>query len=157
MNAFQKLQKHFDEIPGLLDAVQKELVKNFEQLHTTIEGGKFALTELFVEGDSFNFYERYHDDKNGNFELIQDMAGHSIEIGKFAGQSIRVSFDWYLVNGCYVCFYEPTSIVVHWRMVEQWLELQSKAPRTNLINFRLPEKYKKWASIQEIDRALQTL
>ena len=49
-------------------------------------------------------------------------AGYGVNIGKCAGMPVFVSVIFSVIDGHVVLFYEPTSQVVDWRMVEEWLK-----------------------------------
>jgi hypothetical protein len=157
MNTLQKLQKHLAEIPDLIARVTSDIDKSFEKLDKRVvaDEARFSLTEIFAEGDSFHYWERWN--KEYNFQ--QDTAGRMFQVGEFGGQPIWVSFIWYVVNGHYVCFYEATSNVVNWKMVEEWLKIQQpEAIRTDYNNFAGKiHSPGKWATMEHITQKIREM
>jgi len=97
--------------------------------HSTFEDyikNRFAQTHGAIEANSYERYALYFElKKHGNIvEQISDGIG--IEIGKFHGKSVFVSFLWYKVNGQFVVFYEATSVVVNHDMIKEWFALNMK-------------------------------
>ena len=58
----------------------------------------------------------------------QDNPGQLRTVGTFGGMPVCVSCSWVKINGHLVLFYHPTSMVVHHKMIEEWL-LKRCAPR----------------------------
>jgi hypothetical protein len=49
-------------------------------------------------------------------------VGHGCKIGELDGRPVFVAFNYAKINGQLVVFYNPTSQVVDWEMVEKWIK-----------------------------------
>lgn len=151
-----------EKIPSLIAAALKEAQEEFFWALPE-KDKRFELTDYFFEGDSFYHWEKYSTqsiNKTGLniFTFESDPCGTAPIIGNFGGHPICVSFFWYLVNGHYVCFYNPTSNVVNWKMVEKWI---TKRKRDNVLILRNFSYYfddfrtwGPWKSLQEINKKI---
>ena|SRR5581483_3409967 len=91
---------------------------------------RFKDTEYVVEADSYamqSLWERWstealHKHKDFNFiNWRQDSMGSCVHIGDLDKRPVVVTFFWAKLNGHLVVFWEATSEVVDYKMVEEWL------------------------------------
>ena len=108
-------------------------------LLNTRDSDNFVDTELskeiqyLVEVDSYSKHKLFVEHK-----LTQVTSGGSmIHVGMFGDMPICMTLSVVKVNEKYVMMYEPTSMVVHYRMVEDWLK--SKFPHLFEGRYRLTD------------------
>lgn len=79
-------------------------------------------------------------------EWVQTNPGYWTEVGKLAGHPVVVNLHWAHLNGALVCFWESTSRVVDYDMIEKWLDKKfpNVVVKTNATNIHL--------ALNEIDR-----
>lgn len=77
-------------------------------------------------------------DARVTYEWEQDTLGQWMQIGELAGYPICVSWSFAVVDGRVVCFYEPTSRVVDYEVVQAWARAICPS-HTDAINFYLPK------------------
>lgn len=110
---------------------------------------RFPCTQYFVEADSFtrvSLWNTYA--KKGKATLLtHDLpryewedctTGASLQLGTCDGRPVCVAFFWALINGAVVCFYDATSQVVDWQLVEASLDglpAWDQGRRTDAVNF----------------------
>lgn len=96
--------------------------------HMTIEE-RLEKTVLAVEATRFEqmcLWEKFN--KDCSWEQV--LSGILPTIGKvklkkgrrYEEMPVVVSLSWAVINGKFVMFYEPTSIIVDWSLVEDWLK-----------------------------------
>jgi hypothetical protein len=76
-------------------------------------------------------------------EWVQKNPGYSTTIGEINGRPIVIHLNWVVIKGVLVCFYEATSQLVDWVMIEAWLDKccnpmydkGSRQARTDAMNF----------------------
>jgi hypothetical protein len=56
------------------------------------------------------------------YEWIEKTMGLFVEVGKFGGKPVCLSLSTAVVRGQKILFYDATSLVVHWDMIEKWLK-----------------------------------
>lgn len=87
-----------------------------------------------TDKEVFSFWDRR--DRYGICEWHQANPGLWMQIGSFHGRPIAVTLTFQFIDGHKVCFYDGTSELVDWKMINEWLD--KKAPgikRTNASNF----------------------
>lgn len=104
-----------------------------------------AKTKFFVEGfdNSYNICEKYSTQlayKSKELDtprlFWEDSTSQIIELGEFGGMPISFEIIWKIIGGTYVAFWEPTSQVVHYPMIEDKLkELFPTAKKSDYVNF----------------------
>jgi hypothetical protein len=100
----------------------------------TIEKVDFA-----VEANSYEslcIWEQF----NEKCTWVQHTRGAMRQIGELAGRPIWVTLFWNTINGKKVLFYEATSQVVDYEMVENWIRknaLNEHGIRTDAMNFHI--------------------
>jgi hypothetical protein len=93
----------------------------FRKTVYVVEGGYYTEHALWVE---------YHERRS--FEI--DSHGYLIKVGELQTVEreepwpVTVSVNWYLIDGQRVLFYHPTSQVVHWGWVKDWIMEQTGPP-----------------------------
>jgi hypothetical protein len=103
---------------------------------------RFARTVFFVEGNAYDAWKSMNvtmDAKGETTILKKDFKGRDWEqhgmgfmrtIGEmpFKGTDwpVTLQFNWYFIDGFPVCFYEPTSVVVNYDMIEKFMEPHTK-------------------------------
>ena len=100
-----------------------------------VEADSFARQALWEQNERLKITERHLAIQ----QWEQDSMGLAVQIGEFGGMPVVVSFSWAVLNGKRVCFYEPTSMVTHSGMLDDWLNahLPDNAKTTNADNFHL--------------------
>jgi hypothetical protein len=70
-------------------------------------------------------------------EWVQTSPGYNWKVGELAGKLVHVNLQWDYIDGALVCFWEPTSRVVDYDMIEAWLKKKfpNAAFWTNALNF----------------------
>jgi hypothetical protein len=70
------------------------------------------------------------------FVWQQENPGLWLDIGRVDGRPITLSFFWNTVNGRMVCFWESSSQLVDYKMIDEWFQKNvGDIPRTNAMNF----------------------
>jgi hypothetical protein len=73
---------------------------------------------------------------HGRLEWEQDNPGKIIHVGDCDDRPVHISCFWNILDGKYVCFWEATSQVVDYKLIEEWFALYCpKARQTNAMNF----------------------
>ncbi|MEK6829133.1 MAG: hypothetical protein AABY15_03320 [Nanoarchaeota archaeon] len=89
--------------------------------------------DLYVKIETLNEKVKRNNSTRVDWEQIH--AGFMITIGKVGKLPVSVCFNFAIINGKKVCFYEATSRVVNHKMVEDWL----------ITRFQLThDKYCRW-------------
>jgi len=93
-----------------------------------IEANSFEMLTLWEQHSSMCDWEEYR-------------IGDSVTIGYLDSRPVCISRLWAEINGQLVMFYHPTSQVVDYAMIEQWLDENcktkedGKVPHTDAMNF----------------------
>lgn len=67
-----------------------------------------------------------------------DSMGSTLAIGYLDKRPVAVALFWAEINGKVICFYEATSQVVDWEMIDKWRKKKfADVPKTNAANFHL--------------------
>lgn len=67
---------------------------------------------------------------------VQKLSGGAFCAGDFGDMPVNIEFTFECINGKWVMFYDPCSMVVDHRLVEKWLDdHMSHAKHTNAMNF----------------------
>lgn len=114
---------------------------------------RFLMTEYLVEATSFEHHAQWCFRARGapycydvrdmrTVDWVQTNPGLWEQVGKLADMPVVVNLSWAWLNGAMVCFYESTSQVVDWRMIEAWLgkkfpNVRLKTDAINLHNVLL--------------------
>lgn len=112
-------------------------------------------TRFVVEGDHFDLWAKWSKDstypsvKEPLEKWEQVMMGRCITIGEFGGFPVVISIAWALINEQLVMFWEPTSMVVHHGMIEEWFKQNcwpmwdkgTRPARCNPANFHHAYEY----------------
>lgn len=110
---------------------------------------RFRCTQYFVEADAFTravLWSRHakeskatlREDDFPRYEWEGNLTGISLQLGECDGRPVCVLFFWALINGAIVCFYDATSEVVDWKLIEASLEgtpACDQGRRTDACNF----------------------
>lgn len=95
---------------------------------------RFRCTQYFVEADGFTratLWNRHakeskaillREDNFPRYEWEDNLTGISLQLGECGGRPVCVLFFWALINGAVVCFYDATSEVVDWKLIEEFLD-----------------------------------
>lgn len=86
---------------------------------------KLAQTVFLVEADSFAQHmlcNRYGTRPDSHKSWQQDPVGLAWTVGRFHGRPVVLSTSWFIIGGRRVGFYDCTSELVDWAMVEGWLD-----------------------------------
>lgn len=126
----------------IISKVDKELQKTVDP--------RFKETEFLIEADNFSRFALWQE-WHGKVLWEQD-SGVIYTIGEFGGEPVCVEFSWNFINGHRVCFYHPTSQVVNWIMVREWVEKicyplwcnGTRFAHTNAMNFVHCMQYVGW-------------
>jgi hypothetical protein len=108
----------------------------------------FAKTIFFVEGDSYHAVSMYSKMECYNIQTWIDIDCIIRHVGDIKGDKtlpVKVEFNWKLINGQMICFYNGCSNYVDWNMIEQYIDTNyhrkwnnnTRLARTNLTNFHL--------------------
>jgi hypothetical protein len=116
---------------------------------------RFTLTEYVVEATSTEQYYLWKD-ASPNCKWEQGMSGLAIEVGKLGGplqekRPIVITCQWNRINGMDVLFWEATSRLVDYRMIEEWFKQNcypyehssGKAAKCDAMNFHSCIRYSK--------------
>ena len=106
---------------------------------------RFKNTEYAVEADSYtmqSLWETYSNEQlnlykteRNTIDWKQDLKGTLTQIGELNGRPIIVCFFWAKLNNHLIVFYEATSQLVDWCMVEEWLDINCPCERCDANNF----------------------
>jgi hypothetical protein len=105
-----------------------------------------------TDEEQFNLWEKYaHDSDHRVHKDIcikweQRNPGHSVTLGHLDGRPICVSVAYNYLNGKLVMFYDGTSQLVDWKMIDEWIEYHAEKclgwektwetwPHVNAANF----------------------
>lgn len=88
-----------------------------------------SCAEFVVEASSYEqqaLWEKHAleagGDSNTRVHWVDQTRGWLVEVGKLDGRPVCVNVRGSLLNGLAVLFYEATSEVVDWRMIENWFQ-----------------------------------
>ena len=93
----------------------------------------FDKTEFLVEG-SMSLAYRLHDGDGGAIDSQRwksSNGGPLCTVGKVNDLPVCIRIGWYTIGGVVCCFYESTSRMVDWDMIEEFLK--KKAPKAERI------------------------
>ncbi len=94
--------------------------------------GLFKGVFFIVEANSFELDYLRQQFNNNTFPLWKRKSwedvnvGRSATIGSCAGKPVCISLRYITINNKLVCFYNATSVVVDYNMVEEWLRYYGK-------------------------------
>lgn len=106
-----KREKELKENLAYINEIDSRLVNTFY----AIEADSYACHMIWAE-----YFFNIPKDKR-KFEFVQEPVGISFEIGRIEKRPIMLSFRWYTINGHLVLFYDCTSQLADWKMVNEWL------------------------------------
>lgn len=98
-------------------------------------------TLFLVEADSFatlRLWQDWSSEATGNnCEWKQDSTSYVEEVGRIGERPVCAMISWYLIENIRVGFWEATSMVVDYEIIENWLRKRFKnvKQKTNAINF----------------------
>lgn len=102
---------------------------------------RFAQTEFVVEADGFATLALWREN-HMELDWQQDPMGIWLQVGELAGLPVAISCSWSRIGGRLVMFWEPTSMVFHHQLVEDWFDrycsprtADGRPARTNAMNF----------------------
>lgn len=107
---------------------------------------RFKYTMYVVEATDFEQHALYlqhveYPQNTLKISWVHISNGSNITIGKIGDDPVCVSFRWAIINQVPVMFYEPTSVMVDWDMVKEYIEskcnpfVNGSPARTNARNF----------------------
>lgn len=122
---------------------EKELEENIAHINQIDK--RLANTFYAIEADSYACHmiwaKYFHDVPKAErkFIVIQDSHLISFEIGRIGKRPIILSLRWYTVNDHLVLFYDCTSQLADWKMVEDWMKkymphIKEKSDAMNAYN-----------------------
>lgn len=85
------------------------------------EDQRFRRTMFVVEADSFSVHQLWKENHESH-DWRQDCSGLWLAIGRYHGTPLYASFQWATIDGQLVLFYEPTSALQHYWILDRWLE-----------------------------------
>lgn len=97
---------------------------------------RFSKVEYALEANSFETMCLYKE-RPEDIEWKEHSGGYGITAG-FVGDIAIIVSTWFLeLNGKFVLVYEPTSTVVDWLQVEEWIHnaCPNLKRKTNAMNF----------------------
>jgi hypothetical protein len=98
-----------------------------------VKNAKFA-----VDANSFEQMSLWLENKE-RYNIVQDLRGLCYVIGNVVindeEMPVVIELSFWTIDGMIVMFYHPCSQVVDYRIVEKWLDDNTKCPRTNAMNF----------------------
>jgi len=105
--------------------------KRFDDVVYRVEANSFEYISLWKEND--NLPEGHH----MKVKWEEDAPGFWKEIGRLAGYPICVECFFTKLNGKRVVFFDPTSRVVDWDIVQKWVKEQCPegTPKCDAMNF----------------------
>jgi hypothetical protein len=90
---------------------------------------RIAVTQFLVEADDFAYHELWSKFcKKSSYcqypeiENWDQINGFLITVGKYDDRSVCISLNWCILDGCVVCFWNPTSELIDHKMIENWFE-----------------------------------
>lgn len=103
---------------------------------------RFKDTEFLIEADEFAQFALWRE-WHGRVKWEEESAGLAYTVGEIGGSPVVVSCFWAKLNGHRVCFYNATSRVIDWEMIETWLkracyplwDSKTRHAQTNAMNF----------------------
>ena len=89
-----------------------------------------------------NSKDQYRPPKIARLDWPHGTGGWGVRVGTLDGRPVVVSMTWEEINGCMIMFWNPTSEVVDYRMIKEWLEEHftrkydvTRPARCNAMNF----------------------
>lgn len=90
----------------------EEYCKKFlENIHGAVEATSFERMCL---------WERNRD--RAKREWVENLSGIGKNVGEFSGSPVFISLLTAMIDGKKILFYEATSVVVNWDIIEKWLQ-----------------------------------
>ena len=62
------------------------------------------------------WFEKYYDEKDWHTDI-----GYRVEVGQFHGHPVCILITFCTIRGRDIAFYEATSPIVNWNMIEEWM------------------------------------
>ncbi len=90
-------------------------------------------TEFVVEADEFARFQlnrQWHEKVDWEF----DPRCYKVDIGTFAGFPVTLNLQFTKLNGKRIMFYSPSSQVVDYEMIDQWLQANCNPTRFGGLN-----------------------
>jgi len=96
----------------------------------------FDKTEFLVEGSmSLAYRLHYEDNGDSNSKHWKSSNGGTFyTVGKINDLPVCIQVGWYTIGSTVCCFYEPTSRIVDWNMIEEFLKKKAPKAKTTSIN-----------------------
>ena len=114
-------------------------------LHSTKEE-LIAATEYVVEATRYEEFALWKEFNNQIKWGDINFGGYGIYLGNVGNMPVMLSIRFQQLNNHLVMFYEPTSQMVDWRMVEEWIDrvpiVAQKGKRdaqSDAMNFRIAQ------------------
>ena len=82
---------------------------------------RVTAAEYVVVAQSFEKHALWKDERNRPW--VQDTSGRGLEIGTIGDRSVFVSLTWAKVSGVEVMFVEPSSELIDYKMIDDFLQL----------------------------------
>ena len=92
---------------------------------------RFAQTEYAIEGDSALVWEKF----SKLLPWEQHTCGVWYKIGTFHKEPINLHFDWVTFNGHLIVFYNRAHTVMHYGLIEEWLNRHCCTRQGSISNF----------------------
>ncbi len=158
MDKIKELEKKVESFFAELSKDIKEIATGDQITLNPIpfDDPRVKFTDYFVESEEYHLVWQQFNSSKEVFQWEQD-SGVGTQIASFAGCPIWISLHWVLVNGNFICFYYPTSEVIHWKLVEDWIknvfDKSTRLSAQNVYNMAVTSQGK-WKSLEEIRRAI---
>jgi hypothetical protein len=92
-------------------------------------------TVFLVEATSFEM-SRLCVENAGKVDWVDNKEGRLVHIGSLGTRPVKLHLTWATINGCVVCFYEATSELVDWDMIDKWIaQTFPRIPKEDASNF----------------------
>lgn len=108
---------------------------------TTI-GNRLCVTSFLVEADSFATTELHNNFCTGNslcrfpkIERWENINGFSVTVGDLDNRPVVICLSWSILDGTIICFWEATSQVVDYQLIEDWFKKYYLGPKCDANNF----------------------
>ena len=101
-----------------------------------MDDSRFKLSQHVVEATSYEVLKIIEQCDRDNVLWKQDFEGRVINVGSLNEYPIVMYIQWYTINYQLVLFWESTSRVVDYVMIEDWLDDHCNvSSKTNAMNF----------------------
>lgn len=127
-NSLGKINKEFADVVFFVEANSNEQLTLWQEWSKESMHNVQPLSDEFIDNLSEEikaiikpFNNKVKRITSTRVDWVQIMSGFGLTIGHVNNLPVFVSFNFAVINGKKICFYDPTSRMVDHTMVEKWL------------------------------------